>query len=325
MSLSSSEEVDLTGIDIEAEYDKIYENCWFVREAETFEDKEKAVKSNVLAQRRAREEIVEYMNTEEYTTELNRLKREAEEKGEQIDPEKIYRRRRQTHCIHIDYTDDEKIALGIKGIIQEKERIRMVERYIPRGEFIKGTDYIFFSIENGGFASRNILVPTEEFNKIHREELEMLRRNAEMSVERDDGLRVHTLFQVYDGKDLDERGLGCTPMVPNEFNSFVGGMMTYAECDSHMGVGYGCLREGRCEMEEEREWYIKSICNGYGYFNPETGADTLIGAARENGCTVSESFMFLDKYINHPRGMTGYTYQYETPEELRDAIIRGEF
>jgi hypothetical protein len=315
------EDIDFTDMDIEAEYEKI-KHGW-CSEGKTLEDKKKSIRRNILECKSIRKEIRDYMQTEEYKTAYAQLNGELEEQGKAMDPEVIFRMRRGQYATVIEYTDEEKIALGIKGMCKEARRQEMVEKYIPRGEFIEGTDYTFFSIENGSFASRNILVPTKEFNEVHQKELEMLRRNAEMSVKRDDGVTVHTLFQVLDGKDLDERGCGCMPRKPTEFDQFLSGMMSYAECDCHFGVYYGYLSDKKCDMDEERKWYIKSICNGYGYFNPETGATTLTAEAKQHKCTVSESFMFMERYINHPH-MTRMSYDYETPEELRQAIIDGK-
>lgn len=290
-------DIYISNINIEEEYEKI-KHGWFVNEANTMEEKKEEVRRNMLAQREFRNEIARYMETDEYKNEYSLLKKEYEEKGEQMDPEKIYNMRSGTRCTIIEHTNEEKIALGIKGICEEKERKMMVEKYIPTGEFIEGTDYIFFSIENGGFACRNILVPSKEFKKIHSADLEMLRRNAQSVQEHNTA--THELFTIYDCKNLDERGRGVCSSIPNEFSTFIVGMMPYAECDTHHGVFYSSLDGEDCDMDTEREWYIKSICDGYGHFSQKSGYESMAEKAKKHGCSISESFFFLEKRINYP-------------------------
>lgn len=315
-------EVDFTDMDIEKTFSELAEGSWSIESKKeyTLEEKKKLIKNNIISCRKYSAEIAEYMETEEYKKGYEEIKTFYEEKGEEINSEEVYRLRCGQRMISITHTDDEKIALGIKGMLEELHRLEMCEKYLPKGEFIKGTEYIFFSMENATFACRNILVPTKEFTDTYPKVLEMLRRNSTEEKVDVRGFTHHTLVTYYKGINLDENGCGFYEAEPTEFNEFVGGMMTFAECDSHFGVRYGYIDE-TSDMDRDRKWYIKSICNGYGYFNPDLEDTTLIGAAYANGCSVTETFMFIETR----EGRDEKNYMYDTPAEMVDAIVKGEF
>lgn len=320
--LPVTENINFDTVDIEKLFHELYMK-WDKKKEEDYTEEEKkdTICKRFTKYKQIKNDIRDYMLTDSYKEIYAELKNKAIQENLSIDPESIFKKRRQVRYIGLNmvFNDEEKIALGIRGISHRRKKEENVEKYMPKGEFIKGTDYILFAFENGGFATRYILVPVEEFTKFYFDILDMLRKNATTAMTAD--TVVNTLITVYDGKNLDSRGCGCMESVKNEFDEFVGGMMIYAECNKHMGVHYGHLKEG-VSMDENRTWYIKSICNGYGYFNPESGKNALIEEALEKGCTVSEAFVFVERYINNKRG-SQIEYKYETPAELTQAIVNG--
>ena len=289
--------IDFSTIDIDETFKKVY-NSWDGKKEEDYteEEKKEEIRKEFAMHDDIRKDVHDYMLTNAYKETYAELEKEAILTGEPMDPEKIYNNRRSGWFtgIEIEFNDEEKISLGIKGIVDEKKHIADIEKYMPTCEFIEGTDYIFFSVTRG-----NILVPTKEFTELYSDKLKMLRRNAISTYVTNTATKipVHTLITFYDGKNLDSRGCGYCESVKNEFDEFVGGMTPYAECECHMGVHYGILSED-VSMDENRKWYIKSICGRYGYFNYDTGEFSLPTEAIEKGCTVSEVFMFEQEYIN---------------------------
>lgn len=181
----------------------------------------------------------------------------------------------------------------IKTIVRSKEQAININKYAPRNEFIANTNYILFETDD---ASQYILVPSVEFTKIYSNELDMLRKNAEL-VE-DNGIKLYKLHSLWKNKNK------------NEFSFFNKGITIFANYHYSLGdIRYGVLRyNDECNnsdyennlMDIDKEWYTKSILTpystGYRYFDEVLGKFTLPDKAIENGCTIKECFIFLNDY-----------------------------
>lgn len=259
----------------------------------TIEKKKERVKKNITNAQEKHIELAEYMQTDEYKNGISQFA--------DMDPDEAYRYKPwgEIMGLYVEYTDDEKRALGVKGEAERKETQKLVEKYMPSNEFIPGTEYIFFSIEFGQFATRMILVPKKEFTEAYDDILVMLRKNAVTSHD-ENGNTVHELYTIYKKHENIPK---CFSSLQNEFNTFKNGMQTFAECESHHGVVYGHLDDNHYEkynkeytIDFDAPWYTKSVCCGHRYFNTYVGWSVLSEEAIEQGCTTKEHFMFFDKH-----------------------------
>lgn len=263
----------------------------------TIEKKKECVKKNITNAQQKHIELAEYMQTDEYKNGISQFA--------DIDPNEEFGYKPWGQIMgfyvefYVEYTDDEKRALGVKGVAERKVTQRLVEKYMPSNKFIPGTEYILFSIEFGRFATRMILVPKKEFTELYDDILAMLRKNAVTSHD-ENGNTVHELYTIY---KKHEKNPNCFSPLPNNFGTFRSGMHIFAECESHQGVTYGHLDNNHYEkynkkytIDFDTPWYIKSVCCGHRYFNTYVGWSVLSEEAIDQGCTAKEHFMFFDKY-----------------------------
>ena len=196
-----------------------------------------------------------------------------------------------------EYTLEEKKECIRKHKERKKAEKEFFENYMPPNEFIEGTDYLFFTMENANFACRNILVPTKEFSEIYPDVLEMLRENAKTTTN-ETGLKEHVLTIFYKFAHLNEDGRIGTWLGENTpISRFSGGMMTFAEGRYYGYLGDVLKRTEKPEntTDKDRVWFIKSVCEDSMFFDPKLGITSLITAAEKHGCTVSESFIFEEE------------------------------
>ena len=252
----------------------------------TIEEMKKIICENISFSQEVHKELSKFMKTDEYAKEIVHFY--------DIDPDEVfkyYKNEQYSWNIYIEYTDDEKRALGIKTIVRSKEQAKNIDKYAPRNEFIPNTNYILFETDN---ASQYFLVPSIEFTKIYSNELDMLRKNAEL-VE-DNGIKLYKLHSLWKNKNK------------NAFSFFNKGITIFANYHYSLGdIRYGVLRYNTNSddnennlMDIDKEWYTKSILTpystGYRYFDEVLGKFTLPDKAIENGCTVKECFIFLYDY-----------------------------
>jgi hypothetical protein len=295
--------------DIEKEFELIKDNSWiyFSKNELNLEFKKKCISENLESAQRVHNEIKEYMETDEYKNGIHQF--------ENMNADKAFSYYYNSRVgLYIEYTDSEKRALAVKSVAEQKQQDEYVEKYMPTNEFTPNTEYIFFSIEFGSFATRMILVPKKEFTEIYADKLDMLRRNSAKTYE-ENGIVINELITYY-----KRTSKSCWSGVLNEFTEFLNGMQTFAECESHSGACYGVLGNNfppSEQMDIDRTWYIKSVCCGGTYFNPQTGRMELTEEAISKGCSVSECFLF-----SNVREGEEYTkqYEYDTVHEFTDSL-----
>ena len=302
--------------DIEKEFELIKNNLWMVNFSEidiNLEFKKKCISENLKNSKEVHNEIKEYMETDEYKNGIYQF--------ENMNPEEAfsYYYDSKFYQYYIEYTDDEKRALAVKSVAKRKRVNEVLEKYLPKNKFIPNTEYIFFSIEFANFASRMILVPKKEFTEIHSDKLDMLRKNSKKTYE-ENGIIINELISYY-----NKNGSSWS-LIPNEFENFRSGMQTFAERESHNdGVRYGILGDKDKDkdkyidggMDIDRTWYIKSVCCGYSYFNPQTGKMHLTEEAISKGCSVSECFLFSDVMEGREYEKK---YEYDTVKDFSDSL-----
>ena len=157
-------------------------------------------------------------------------------------------------------------------------------KYISQNDFIPGTEYILFEIDN---ASDFFLVPYIEFNKIYSDELEMLRNN---SIKREyNGIIYNELYTVYENVGVS--GKNYIQSIKNDFDVFKNGLLKFAYYISEH------QSEHLCGID--KQWYIKSITvsyiTGHRYFDKIFGEFKIPDNIE---CSIRESFSFTDVYPN---------------------------
>jgi len=288
----------------------------------TFDEKKQKIRNLFEQEQKEQEEYLEYLETPEYKKVANELeidKMTLEELNKKFSHSRRYWFYRLTNV-----TIEGKKAEIVKEILKRKKDQEWQENYIPKQTFIPNTEYISFTMENGNFASRNILVPKKEFLIAYPNILEFLKNNATKTHTFADGssdvLTEYSLVNHYKATDWHEDGRpSAWRNVQSPICDFSGGMMGYADADR--GYRYLTKKDHQKDVDvckQNQQWYTNSICENYGFFNPETGNMELNRNARENGCIVKELFIFLEEYEGEERR---HEYEYETPYELLTGLI----
>jgi hypothetical protein len=312
--------IDIEQLDIEDTFEKLgynHHNKFNPNPPKTYTYDEKKIKiqKQLDTEQSDNNEYLEYMKTDEYINASNIIEIDnltIDELNDKFDWCGIMWNSRLTK-----HTIESKKTHIVKKHIRDKNEADFNKNYMPTHKFTPNTEYISFTIENGSFACRNILVPKTEFEIAYPNVLNMLRENSTDRKTYTNGVIENTLTSHYKPwrfKDEDSKKPTAWSMISTPVSRFSGGMMVYADCD-----GYGSLIDNEPDSicDKNKPWYTKSVCESYGYFNPETGNFQINKSAAENNCTVSESFIFLEEHEGQPKR----EYEYETPDELLVDII----
>jgi len=247
----------------------------------------------------------ESFNGKEYTLEEKKQFVMIEKEKERLFDEQTEKHRKEYPEIQKEY---EKCGYGWGyGLTSIEKKIELIkeskkrkakekawyEQYMKPEPIEAGQEYIAFTMEFCNFSTRNIAVPKKEFTAAHDDLLDMLRNNTTLTTQ-NDGFTIHVLTTKYKVTHRDEQGRPRSSQAqPTPFSQFIDGMMVYAEGR----WGYGSLSKGeKVDVDLERTWYVKSICNDNGYFNPKDGAFNISKEIEEKGCTVKELFMFVEEH-----------------------------
>lgn len=281
---------------MEGPIDELYTKLGFIKDI-SLEEKKIIIQNIRDSEQKEYDDAIQYMQTIEYKDTVQKLKIETMTLQELQKQFEYNYNLIEFYDRITPYSPEYQKMFIVKRHLEHEQTKQWVDKYWCPNEWTPGTDYIGFFIENGCFACRDILVPKVEFEKAYPTILPMLQQNTKLrSLDEHNCVNHYLTIQYH--RDSEHPHL--TTMEQTPVSYFAQGMKQYVDLyhsPPFSRYGYGVLLQDELweDIEEQnRPWYVKSICEGARFFDVDSGSSALNKWAIENNCQVVETYTFRD-------------------------------